>query len=206
MPDVGDAMADSADTSAIDRIELFSDAVLAIIITIMVLDLKIPTHAIDQGFQEGVLIPLLPKLAAYALSFFRIGVNWVLYHTLFRAVRAASAGLIWHNLHVLFWISLIPLVTEFLGENPLSPIAVGVYGFILFCSGCAWTLMRAYVARQTAGSRSSEARGSLILTRAAAAMLLNAISVPLAFVSVYISLTIFVFVPSMLLVPQKRPQ
>jgi TMEM175 potassium channel family protein len=197
-------VANSEEASAINRIELFSDAVLAILITIMVLDLRVPPHALEQGFRDGVLIPLLPKLAAYALSFFRIGVNWILYHALLRSVHAATAGLIWHNLHVLFWISLIPLVTEFLGENPFSPIAVAGYGFVLFCSGCAWTLMRAYVARKAGSSRSPKARRSLILTRAVAAMLLNAAAVPLAFVSASVSLAIFVFVPTMLLVPQRQ--
>ena len=108
------------------RLEAFSDGVLAIIITIMVLELKVP-HAVEFA----ALKPLLPVLLSYVLSFIYIGIYWNNHHHLFQATEQVSGGILWANLHLLFWLSLFPFTTGWIGENGLAAIPTAVYGFVL---------------------------------------------------------------------------
>ena len=116
-----------------NRLEAFSDGVLAIIITIMVLEFKVP-HG--SGFED--LKPLIPKVLSYILSFIYIGIYWGNHHHLLHTVRQVNSGMIWANLHLLFWLSLIPFATDWMGENHFSPNTVAVYGFILLMCGAAF--------------------------------------------------------------------
>jgi len=109
-----------------NRLEAFSDGVLAIIITIMVLELKAP-----HGAQVSSLTPLLPSFLSYVLSFIYVGIYWNNHHHLLHTVRHVSAGILWSNLHLLFWLSLFPLATAWVGENHLAPVPTAVYGVIL---------------------------------------------------------------------------
>ena len=115
------------------RLEAFSDGVLAIIITIMVLELKVP-HAVEVA----ALKPLLPVLLSYVLSFIYIGIYWNNHHHLFQATEQVSGGILWANLHLLFWLSLFPFTTGWMGENGLAAIPTAVYGFVLLMAAIAY--------------------------------------------------------------------
>src|SRR5436305_14444599 len=126
------------------RLEGFSDGVLAIIITIMVLELKVP-HATDLAG----LKPILPHLLSYVLSFIYLGIYWNNHHHLFQAAEEVSGGILWANLHLLFWLSLFPFTTAWMGENHLATIPTAVYGFVLLMADIAYyVLERAILAKQ----------------------------------------------------------
>ena len=126
------------------RLEAFSDGVLAIIITIMVLELKVP-HAVEFA----ALKPLLPVLLSYVLSFIYIGIYWNNHHHLFQATEQVSGGILWANLHLLFWLSLFPFTTGWMGENGLAAIPTAVYGFVLLMAAIAYLILeRAIIAKE----------------------------------------------------------
>ncbi|MBL7994132.1 DUF1211 domain-containing protein [bacterium] len=124
------------------RIEAFSDGVIAIIITIMVLELKVPA-----GGQLEDMAHLVPVFVSYVLSFVFIGIYWSNHHHLFHAVREVTGGILWANLHLLFWLSLIPFVTNWMGENFLSPWPVAIYGIVLLLSGIAYYILSQFLIR-----------------------------------------------------------
>src|SRR5215471_15552342 len=118
------------------RLEAFSDGVLAIIITIMVLEMKVP-HTVDLA----ALKPVLPVLLSYVLSFIYIGIYWNNHHHLFQATEQVSGGILWANLHLLFWLSLFPFTTGWMGENHLAAIPTAIYGFVLLMAAVAFTIL-----------------------------------------------------------------
>src|ERR1700757_1071707 len=118
------------------RLEAFSDGVLAIIITIMVLELKVP-----HGEELGALKPLLPVFFSYVLSFVYVGIYWNNHHHMMHAVRRVSGGVLWANLHLLFWLSLLPFVTGWMGENDFGRLPSAVYGFVLMMAGFAYLFL-----------------------------------------------------------------
>src|SRR2546423_3970152 len=118
------------------RLEAFSDGVLAIIITIMVLELRVP----DEPTLEA-LRPRIPKFLSYLLSFVFVGIYWNNHHHLFQAVRHVNGGTLWANLHLLFWLSLVPFVTAWLGENGFSPWPVAAYGLVMLLAGIAYFIL-----------------------------------------------------------------
>ena len=188
------------------RIEAFSDGVIAIIITIMVLELKLPEHAADQGLWAGVLKPLAPKLVSYALSFLVLAIMWVNHHALMDTAPRATRQLMWWNNNLLFWMSLIPLATAFLGENPFLPIAVALYGFVLFAAAVSFTLLRWNASTQGRSDADLMGLHRRVMTKSLVGNALYGLSVPLAFVSVYLSMGIFVLVPAMFFLPDWRPE
>jgi uncharacterized membrane protein len=126
------------------RLEAFSDGVLAIIITIMVLELKAP-----HGVKLDALTPLFPVFLSYVLSFVYVGIYWNNHHHLLHAARHVSGGILWANLHLLFWLSLFPFTTAWIGENHVAPIPTAVYGFVLLMAAIAFFLLqRAIIAKQ----------------------------------------------------------
>ena len=126
------------------RLEAFSDGVLAIIITIMVLELKVP-HAVDLA----ALKPVLPVLLSYVLSFIYIGIYWNNHHHLFQATEQVSGGILWANLHLLFWLSLFPFTTGWMGENHLASTPTAVYGFVLLMAAIAYYILeRTIIAKE----------------------------------------------------------
>src|SRR6266487_2989783 len=126
------------------RLEAFSDGVLAIIITIMVLELKVP-HAVELA----ALKPMLPVLLSYVLSFIYLGIYWNNHHHLFQAAKEVSGGILWANLHLLFWLSLFPFTTGWMGENHLAPTPTAVYGFVLLMAAIAYyILQRTIIAKE----------------------------------------------------------
>src|SRR5436853_5098757 len=126
------------------RLEAFSDGVLAIIITIMVLELKVP-HAVELA----ALKPVLPILLSYILSFIYLGIYWNNHHHLFQATDQVSGGILWANLHLLFWLSLFPFATAWIGENQLAAFPTAMYGFVLLMAAIAYEILqRTIIAKQ----------------------------------------------------------
>src|ERR1043166_5341046 len=131
-----------------NRMEAFSDGVIAIIITIMVLEMKVP-----QGGEAAALKPVLPVFLCYVLSFVYVGIYWNNHHHLLHSTRRVSGGILWANLHLLFWLSLFPFATGWMGENHLAPTPTAVYGFVLLMAAIAY-----YILQRTLIARSEERR------------------------------------------------
>ena len=180
------------------RLEAFSDGVLAIIITIMVLDLHIP-----RGQQLSALAPLLPVFLSYVLSFVYIGIYWNNHHHMLHAAQRVSGGVLWANLHLLFWLSLFPFVTGWMGENNFGAVPTALYGAVLMMAGIAyWILARALIAAD--GRRSILATAIGADRKGVVSVVLYAIALPLAFVHRLLAQAIFVGVALMWLVPDRR--
>ena len=180
------------------RLEAFSDGVLAIIITIMVLELKVP-HAVELAALE----PVLPVLLSYVLSFIYVGIYWNNHHHLFQAAEQVSGGILWANLHLLFWLSLFPFTTAWMGENHLAAIPTAIYGFVLLMAAIAYyVLQHAVIAKQGRESLLALTIGKDWKGKLSPALYLTAI--PLAFVSSWIASAIYVFVALLWLIPDPR--
>jgi uncharacterized membrane protein len=180
------------------RLEAFSDGVIAIIITIMVLELKVPA-----GGTLEALRPLLPTFLTYALSFVFVGIYWNNHHHLLHATTRINGGVLWANLHLLFWLSLTPFVTGWMGGNHFAPVSVAIYGVVLLLSALAYfILVRAILAAEGPGSKLAAALGSDFKGKISA--LLYLVAIPLAFVTCWLALGIYVFVALMWLVPDRR--
>src|SRR5712671_230298 len=138
------------------RLEAFSDGVIAIIITIMVLEMKVP-----HGDRLQDLAPLLPVFLSYVLSFLYVGIYWNNHHHMFHSTRHVTGGILWANLHLLFWLSLFPFTTAWVGENHLAPVPTAVYGFVLLMAAIAYyILQRTIIAQQGRGSLLAAAIGA----------------------------------------------
>ena len=180
------------------RLEAFSDGVLAIIITIMVLEMKVP-HAVELA----ALKPGLPHFLSYVLSFIYLGIYWNNHHHLFQAAKQVSGGILWANLHLLFWLSLFPFTTDWMGENHLAAIPTAIYGFVLLMAAIAYyVLQRAIMARQDRESILAVAIGKDWKGKLSPALYLAAI--PLAFVNRWIASGLYVFVALLWLIPDPR--
>ena len=180
------------------RLEAFSDGVLAIIITIMVLELKVP-HAVDLA----ALKPVLPVLLSYVLSFIYLGIYWNNHHHLFQATEEVSGGILWANLHLLFWLSLFPFTTAWIGENHLAAIPTAIYGFVLLMAAIAYyVLERTIIAKQGRKSFLALAVGKDWKAKICLALYLAGI--PLAFVSSWIASALYVFGALLWLIPDPR--
>jgi uncharacterized membrane protein len=188
-----------------NRLEAFSDGVLAIIITIMVLELKVPPaeEATPHTASLADLKPLLPVFYSYVLSFIYVGIYWNNHHHLFHATKRVTGGILWANLHLLFWLSLFPFMTAWAGDTHLAATPVAVYGFVLLMAAIAYyILQRAIIARQGPDSLLAAAIGSDWKGKISAVSYLTA--VPLAFVSTWIAISLYVLVAFMWLVPDRR--
>jgi len=180
------------------RLEAFSDGVLAIIITIMVLELKAP-HSVELA----ALKPLLPVLLTYVLSFVYVGIYWNNHHHLFQATDQVSGGILWANLHLLFWLSLFPFTTGWMGENELAAIPTAVYGFVLLMAAAAYYILeRTIIAKEGRDSLVAEAVGGE--WKGKLSLVLYVAAIPLAFVIPRIAAGLYVFVALLWLVPDPR--
>lgn len=180
------------------RLEAFSDGVLAIIITIMVLELKIP-----HGTGWPALRPLIPSLLTYVLSFVFLGIYWSNHHHLLFAADRVDGRILWANLHLLFWLSLIPFATGWMGENRSAPLPTAVYGAVLFLCAIAFQILEAaIIACQGTGSKLREAVGRDVKAKISTG--LCAAAVALAFVRTWVSLGLYIVVALMWLVPDPR--
>ena len=188
------------------RIEAFSDGVFAIVLTLLVLDLRVPKLA--DGYTErdlfNALVDLGPRLVGFFVSFLVIAIFWVNHHQLFHSLARASRALLWHNNHLLFWMCVIPFPTAFLGEYHDRVVPVMLYGFVLFMGGVAFNLVLRHAVR--AGlfdpTHSSESLRKAV-RRGVIGPIVYAAAVLLALVSVYIPLVLFIVVPLLYFIPQK---
>ena len=180
------------------RLEAFSDGVIAIIITIMVLELKVP-----HGATFDTLLPLAPVLLSYVLSFIYVGIYWNNHHHLLHAVTHVSGSVLWANLHLLFWLSLIPFVTGWMGENHFAPIPVAAYGIVLFMCAIAYKVLVHCLTHHRDGNKvlaeaiGTDRKGSISLV-------LYLLGVALAFVHSWLGFSCYVVVAMMWLVPDRR--
>src|SRR5215831_866889 len=180
------------------RLEAFSDGVLAIIITIMVLELKVP-HAVDLS----ALKPVLPVLLSYVLSFIYLGIYWNNHHHLFQATEQVSGGILWANLHLLFWLSLFPFTTGWMGENRLAPTPTAVYGFVLVMAAIAYYILeRAIIANEGRDSLLARAVGKD--WKAKLSLVTYLVAIPLAFVNSWIAAALYAFGAILWLIPDPR--
>jgi uncharacterized membrane protein len=180
------------------RLEAFSDGVIAIIITIMVLELRPPAEA---GLEQ--LRALLPDFLAYVLSFVFVGIYWSNHHHMLHAVTRVSGGVLWANLHLLFWLSMVPFVTAWLGHKPWEPVPVAAYGLVLLMDAVAYTILeRALIAIHGEHSKLREAVGHD--TKGKVSLAAYVIAVPMAFVHPGVSYTVYVLVALSWLVPDRR--
>jgi uncharacterized membrane protein len=180
------------------RLEAFSDGVLAIIITIMVLELKIP-----QKSDVADLLPVAPVLLCYALSFVFLGIYWNNHHHLFQAVKRVNGRVLWANLHLLFWLSLTPFVTGWMGEHEFAPWPVALYGVVLFLSGVAYFILtRVLLSLHGEDSLLAAALGRDFKGKISIVIYLFAIL--LAFVNSWFAGALYVLVAVMWLVPDRR--
>ncbi len=181
-----------------NRLEAFSDGVIAILITIMVLELRIP-----EGADWQALLPIVPVFITYVLSFVFLGIYWNNHHHLIHMADRITGGILWANLHLLFWLSLTPFATGWMGRNNFAPLPTAVYGGVLLCSAIAYTiLVRTIIAAQGPHSRLKEALGSDAKSYASLAM--YAAAIPLAFVNRWFAYALYVGVALMWLVPDRR--
>ncbi|HZI33673.1 MAG TPA: TMEM175 family protein [Candidatus Binatia bacterium] len=181
-----------------NRLEAFSDGVLAIIITIMVLELHVP-HAADFSALEEKL----PVFLSYVLSFIYVGIYWNNHHHMFQAATRVNGAILWANLHLLFWLSLFPFATGWIGENHLAATPTAVYGFVLLMAAIAyWILQRTIIAHEGRESLLARAIGCDWKGKLSPVLYFSAI--PLAFVSVWLAIGLYVFVALMWLVPDRR--
>jgi uncharacterized membrane protein len=180
------------------RLEAFSDGVIAILITIMVLELKVPV-----GTELAALQPVLPVFLTYVLSFIFLGIYWNNHHHLLHAAERINGKILWANLHLLFWLSLVPFVTAWMGENHFASLPTAVYGIDLFLSAVAYKILQnAIVAEQGPASRIASALGSDF--KGLASLVFYLAAIPLAFVNQWISDVIYVAVALWWLVPDRR--
>jgi len=181
-----------------NRLEAFSDGVIAILITIMVLELR-PPH----GAALSDLGPLLPKLASYLLSFALVAIYWNNHHHLLHAVQRVDGRVLWANVHLLFWLSLIPFVTAWMGESHAATIPVAAYGLVMLLSAVAYTLLvRALLALHGEDSALSRAIGAD--WKGKASLVAYAAAIPIAFAQPWIAIALFVAVAVAWWIPDRR--
>jgi len=180
------------------RLEAFSDGVIAVIITIMVLELKPP-----RSPSVAALASAAPAFLTYVLSFVFVGIYWNNHHHLMHAVHRVNGSILWANLHLLFWLSLAPFVTAWMGENYLAPVPVAAYGGVLLCAAVAYfVLTRVLLSAHEKDSRLAKALGNDV--KGKVSMLIYAAVIPIAFVHPLVSCLLYVVVAIIWLVPDRR--
>jgi len=181
-----------------ERLKAFTDGVLAIIITIMVLELRAPHIAALSSLR-----PLVPVVLSYALSFVYLIIYWNNHHHLLHVTRRVTGGVLWANAHLLFWLSLVPFVTAWMGENHFAPVPMAAYGVVLVLAGIAYVvLQRIIIVSEGAESALAATIGSDM--KGKLSLLFYAVAIPLAFVSPWVAGTLYVTVAIMWLIPDRR--
>ena len=181
------------------RLEAFSDGVIAIIITIMVLELRAPAQP-----TLAALVKVAPVFLSYGLSFLVAAIMWVNHHHLIHAVHSVTARLLWSNLNLLFWMSLVPFVTDYMGKNYREPMAVALYGLDLLLCSMGFYFLRIELIRQSGRDLAMVDYHERIQRKNAISGALYLLSVPLAYVSVYASFAIFIVIPATYFLPEKK--
>lgn len=181
------------------RLEAFSDGVIAIIITIMVLELKIP-----HGAGIEALRPLVPSFFSYLLSFIYLGIYWNNHHHMLQATERVNGKILWANLHLLFWLSLIPFATGWMGENHFAPLPTAVYGAVLLCTAISYKILQTFIIRHETDENELLAKAIGSDLKGRLSIVLYVAAIPLAFVNQWIADAIYIAVAVMWLVPDRR--
>lgn len=181
-----------------NRLEAFSDGVIAIIITIMVLEMKAPS-----GDQIAALRSVLPTFIAYVWSFVTVGIYWNNHHHMLHAVRHVNGLILWANLHLLFWLSLLPFVTAWSGQNKFSAVPVALYGVVLFMAGVAYYILSQALIRFH-GRDSTLAIAVGKDRKGVLSILIYAVAIPLAFFNHWVAFGFYVLVALIWLIPDRR--
>jgi uncharacterized membrane protein len=182
-----------------DRLQAFSDGVIAILITIMVLELKIPVG--DSS--RHALAHLVPTFLSYVLSFVNIGIYWNNHHHLLSVTERINGAVLWANLHLLFWLSLFPFFTGWMGENHFAKLPTAAYGGVLLMAAIAYYILQTrIIAAQGPGSKLQEALGSDLKGKISPVVYL--VAIPLAFVSQWIAVALYIVVSIMWFIPDRR--
>jgi uncharacterized membrane protein len=180
------------------RLEAFSDGVMAVIITIMVLELKAP-----HGHDVAALRPLVPELLTYIVSFVYVGIYWNNHHHMLHAATHVDGSVLWPNLHLLFWLSLFPFLTGWLSEDPAAPLPTALYGVVLLMAGIAWLILQRSLVKQS-GPDSPLARAVEHDVKGKLSAALYACASALAFVRTWAADAIYVLVALIWFVPDRR--
>jgi len=181
------------------RLEAFSDGVIAIIVTIMVLELRAPSQPTLPA-----LLRVAPSLLSYLLSFLVVAIMWVNHHHMMHSVREVTARLLWLNVNLLFWMSLIPFVTDYMGKNYRQPLPVAMYGVVLTLSAAAFYLLRTELVWQYQDDTEMSSYHGSMQRKNLFSVMLYLMSAPLAYVSVYFSYLIFVGIAASYFLPEKK--
>ncbi|MDF5718975.1 MAG: TMEM175 family protein [Rhizonema sp. PD37] len=180
------------------RLEAFSDGVIAIIITIMVLEMKVP-----HGADLAALRPLIPVFLSYILSYIYIGIYWNNHHHLLQAARHINGRILWANLHLLFWLSLVPFATGWMGENDFATMPVALYGIILFFAALAYVILsRILVAHHGLDSALATAIGKDF--KGKVSLLFYALAIILSYVNSWFAFSLYILVAIMWFIPDRR--
>ncbi len=181
-----------------NRLEAFSDGVMAIIITIMVLELKVP-----KGDDWSALMPLFPVFGSYVLSFIYLGIYWNNHHHLLQAAETVNGSAMWANMHLLFWLSLVPFVTGWMGSNDFRALPAALYGGVLLMSGLAYSILARALLRHH-GEDSVLARAIGDDRKGNVSLIAYAAAIPLAFLNQWIALAIYAGVAALWFLPDRR--
>jgi uncharacterized membrane protein len=181
------------------RLEAFSDGVIAIIVTIMVLELRAPAQPTWPA-----LLKVVPVFVSYGLSFLIVAIMWVNHHHMIHTVREVTARLLWSNLNLLFWMSLVPFVTDFVGKNYHQPMAVALYGMDMTLCSLAFCFLRNELIRQESRDMEMVEYHRGVQRKNIISLLLYLSSAPLAYVSVYVSFFVFALIPALYFLPEKK--
>ena len=180
-----------------NRLEAFSDGVIAVIITIMVLEMKVP-----HGESLETLVPVIPPFLSYVLSFVYLGIYWNNHHHMLHATRKVTGVMLWANLHLLFWLSLIPFVTAWMGENHFAATPTALYGVVLFCAAVAYLILQREIIAANGDSPLQRAVGRDVKGRLSAVG--YAVAIPAAFFNEWVAGGLYALVALMWLVPDRR--
>ncbi len=180
------------------RVEAFSDGVMAIIITIMVLEIKVP-----HGTTIGVLTPLIPKIVSYILSFIYIGIYWNNHHHMMHTIQHVNGKVLWANMHLLFWLSLIPFATGWMGENGFATLPVALYGFVLLMCGVAYYIL-AQSLIHLHGKDSTIAAAIGKDKKGMISVIIYVVAVGTCFIHPVISMALYTIVTAIWIIPDKR--
>jgi uncharacterized membrane protein len=180
------------------RLEAFSDGVIAVIITIMVLEMKVP-----HGTEIGALYPMWPIFLAYVLSFVYVGIYWNNHHHMFHAVDHVTGGILWANLHLLFWLSLVPFVTGWMSENHFAAVPTALYGGVLLMSSIAYYFLSQMLIR-VHGKKSTLARSVGSDVKGMISTGIYVVAIPLAFVQWWLAFALYVVVAAIWFIPDRR--
>jgi uncharacterized membrane protein len=180
------------------RLEAFSDGVIAVIITIMVLELKVP-----HGTDLDALLPLLPVFLSYVLSFIYVGIYWNNHHHMLQVVQHVNGRVLWANLHLLFWLSLVPFVTGWVNENHFAPVPVALYGVVLLMAGVSYYLLeRVLIAHHGRDSALARALGKDL--KGLLSVGIYVVAIALTLFNAWLSCALYVFVAIMWFIPDPR--